>query len=237
MPRLLLVDDDEDMCSLLSGFFRRCGYDVAVAPDSRAMFAEVERGTVDLVILDVVLKDEDGFSVCRQLRAVSAVPVIMLSAMADRTDRVVGLEVGADDYLTKPFDQRELLARVKAVLRRAPAAAAPAATATRPVLRFGGWSLDVTRRELRSVDEGNVQLSASEFDLLLAFAEHPRRILTREQLIQMARGLDSRNALDRSVDVVVSRLRNKLEEEPRDPSFIRTVRNEGYIFLADVARG
>jgi two-component system, OmpR family, response regulator len=237
MPKLLLVDDDEDICSLLSSFFRKYGYDVAVATDGRALFAEVERSPVDLVILDVMLKDEDGFSVCRRLRTVSAVPVIMLTAMADRTDRVVGLEVGADDYLTKPFDQRELLARVKAVLRRATGAAAPTAPATRPVLRFGAWSLDVARRELRSSAEEPVQLSASEFDLLLAFAEHPRRILTREQLIQLARGPESQSALDRSVDVVVSRLRNKLEEEPRDPSFIRTVRNEGYIFLADVVRG
>jgi two-component system OmpR family response regulator len=201
------------------------------------MFAVLEKHPIDLVILDVMLQNEDGFSLCSRLRAASAVPVIMLTAMADHTDRVVGLEIGADDYLTKPFDPRELLARVKAVLRRTPETMAPAKRSeTRPVLCFAGWRLDVARRELRSADNALVLLSGGEFDLLLAFAEHPRRVLTRDQLIDLARG-SAHVAYDRSIDVQVSRLRYKLEDDPKSPSLIRTVRNGGYIFETEVTRG
>ena len=237
MPHLLLVDDDEDILSLLTTFFRKHGHTVSVAEDGAAMFAALEQNTIDLIVLDVMLQHEDGFSLCRRLRATSSMPIIMLTAVADHTDRVVGLEVGADDYLTKPFDQRELLARVKAVLRRTAASnAAPKQDATRPVLCFAGWRLDVVRRELRSADDTLVLLSGAEFDLLLAFAEHPRRVLTREQLIDIARG-STHIAFDRSIDVQVSRLRNKLEQDPKNPSLIRTVRNAGYMFLPEVTRG
>jgi two-component system OmpR family response regulator len=151
MPHLLLVDDDEDILSLLTNFFRKHSHTISVAADGVAMFAALEKQAIDLVILDVMLKDEDGFSLCRRLRATSSVPIIMLTAMADHTDRVVGLEIGADDYLTKPFDQRELLARVKAVLRRsANTMSVQKRSETRPVLCFAGWRLDVARRELRS---------------------------------------------------------------------------------------
>src|SRR6202166_723118 len=167
MPHLLLVDDDEDILSLLTSFFRKHSHGVSVAENGAAMFAELEKQPIDLVILDVMLREEDGFDLCRRLRSFSRVPVIMLTAVADHTDRVVGLEVGADDYLTKPFDQRELLARVKAVLRRTAAAnAAPKHDANRPVLCFAGWRLDVVRRELRSADDTLVLLSGAEFDLL-----------------------------------------------------------------------
>ncbi|MDR3517340.1 MAG: response regulator [Azospirillaceae bacterium] len=237
MPDLLLVDDDEDIRSLLTAFFRKHGHAVTVAANGGAMFAAIERQVFDLVILDVMLGGEDGFSLCRRLRAASRVPIIMLTALADHTDRVVGLEIGADDYLTKPFDQRELLARVKAVLRRtAELAATPAATETRPTLCFAGWRLDVARRELRSADNALVLLSGGEFDLLLAFAEHPQRVLTRDQLLDFARGL-SYSAFDRSIDVQVSRLRHKLEEDAKNPAVIRTVRNGGYIFTPEVRRG
>jgi two-component system, OmpR family, response regulator len=237
MPHLLIVDDDEDILSLLTNFFRKHSHTVSVAEDGAAMFAALEKQPIDLVVLDVMLKNEDGFSLCRRLRATSSVPIIMLTAMADHTDRVVGLEIGADDYLTKPFDQRELLARVKAVLRRtANTASAAKRSETRPVLCFSGWRLDVARRELRSADNALVLLSGGEFDLLLAFAEHPRRVLTREQLIDLARG-SAHVAYDRSIDVQVSRLRYKLEEDPKNPSLIRTVRNGGYIFEVEVTRG
>ncbi len=237
MPHLLLVDDDEDILSLLTTFFRKHAHSVAVAKDGTAMFAAIAAQPVDLVILDVMLQDEDGFSVCRRLRAMSRVPVIMLTAMADYTDRVVGLEIGADDYLTKPFDPRELLARVKAVLRRtAETAVTPIASETRPTLCFSGWRLDVARRELRSDDNALVLLSGGEFDLLLAFTEHPQRVLTRDQLLDFARGL-SHAAYDRSIDVQVSRLRYKLEDDPKNPAIIRTVRNGGYIFTPSVSRG
>jgi two-component system OmpR family response regulator len=237
MPHLLLVDDDEDILSLLTSFFHKHSHTVSVAQNGAAMFAALEKDPVDLVILDVMLHAEDGFTLCRQLRAASPVPIIMLTAMTDHTDRVVGLEIGADDYLTKPFDQRELLARVKAVLRRtAEKAAAPTRSETRPVLCFGGWRLDVARRELRSADNALVLLSGGEFDLLLAFAEHPQRVLTRDQLIDFARG-SMHVAYDRSIDVQVSRLRYKLEEDPKNPELIRTVRNGGYIFAPVVTRG
>jgi two-component system OmpR family response regulator len=237
MPHILLVDDDEDILSLLDAFFRKHGHTVCVAEDGKAMFAALENQTFDLVILDVMLRHEDGFSLCRRLRTTSTIPIIMLTAVADSTDRVVGLELGADDYLTKPFDQRELLARVKAVLRRTAAAATVAQRdETRPLLCFAGWRLDVVKRELRSADDTLVLLSSVEFDLLLAFAEHPRRILTRDQLIDIARG-STHVAYDRSIDVQVSRLRYKLEQDPKNPSIIRTIRNAGYMFVPEVTRG
>lgn len=237
MPHLLLVDDDEDILSLLTTFFRRHGHEVTTAQDGTAMFRTIAaQQPIDLVILDVMLQGEDGFSLCQRLRAVSRVPVIMLTAMADHTDRVVGLEIGADDYLTKPFDQRELLARVKAVLRRTSMMAAPPAAGTmRPTLCFAGWRLDVARRELRSADDALVLLSGGEFDLLLAFVEHPQRVLTREQLLDLAHG-PSHDAFDRSIDVQVSRLRHKLEEDPKNPTIIRTVRQGGYVFTQAVTR-
>jgi two-component system OmpR family response regulator len=237
MSHLLLVDDDEDIRSLLTSFFRKHGHTVSTAANGAEMFAALQKHAVDIVILDVMLQEEDGFSLCRRLRTTSPVPVIMLTGMADPTDRVVGLEIGADDYLTKPFDQRELLARVRAVLRRtAEKTAAPARSDTRPMLYFAGWRLDVARRELRSADNVLVLLSGGEFDLLLVFVEHPQRVLTRDQLIDFARG-SGHAAFDRSIDVQVSRIRHKLESDPKAPSLIRTVRNGGYIFSADVTRG
>jgi len=237
VPHLLLVDDDEDILSLLAAFFRKHSHTVSVAADGKGMFAALEKGTVDLVILDVMLQHEDGFSLCRRLRAASSVPVIMLTALADHTDRVVGLELGADDYLTKPFDQRELLARVKAILRRVGTVSAfhPRPDGTRPVLSFAGWRLDIAQRELRSADNSLVILSGGEFELLLTFLEHPRRTLSREQLIDLARG-STHIAFDRSIDVQVSRLRSKLEQDPRNPSLIRTIRGTGYMFLPEVTR-
>jgi len=236
MAHLLLVDDDEDIRSLLAAFFHKHSHTVSVAADGKDMFAVLEKETVDLVILDVMLQDEDGFSLCRRLRATSSVPVIMLTALADHTDRIVGLEVGADDYLTKPFDQRELLARVKAVLRRVGVSAFnPKPEGTRPILCFAGWRLDIVRRELRSSDNSLVFLPGGEYGLLLTFLEHPQRALSREQLIDLARG-STHIAFDRSIDVQVSRLRYKLEQDPRNPALIRTIRGAGYMFLPEVTR-
>jgi len=234
MPHLLIVDDDTEILSLLTDFFRKHLHTVTVAESGAAMFAALEKGNVDLVILDVMLRQEDGFSLCRQARAASKVPIIMLTAMGDLTDRIVGLEVGADDYVTKPFDQRELLARVKAVLRRSPVGG-EIPDGPRPMIQFDEWRLDVTRRELRSSDDTLVVLSGSEFDLLLTFAEHPKRILTRDQLLDLARG-PAHEAYDRSIDTLVSRLRRKLEDDPKAPALIRTVRNEGYMFMPRTIR-
>ncbi len=232
MPHILIVDDDRDILDLLSMFFVKHSFDVSVAADGAGAFAALDG--IDLVILDVMLKGEDGFGICRRMRAQSAVPIIMLTAMSDHTDRVVGLEIGADDYLSKPFDARELLARVKAVLRRSTATPPPpSGTSTRPVLAFAGWRLDVARRELRASDRSLMILSGAEFDLLLAFAEHSQRVLNRDQLLDLARGA-MHAAYDRSIDVLVSRLRRKLEPDPKAPTVIRTVRNGGYVFTPEV---
>lgn len=236
-PHLLLVDDDKDILSLLTTFFQKHALTVTVAESGTEMFAALDLVKIDIVILDIMLRGEDGFSLCRRLRATSQVPVIMLTAMTDHTDRVVGLEIGADDYLTKPFDPRELLARVRAVLRRTTeSGVVPTSSDTRPVLCFAGWRLDVARRELRSADNALVLLSGGEFDLLLAFVEHPQRVLTRDQLLDLARG-EAHAAYDRSIDLQVSRLRHKLEDDPKNPSVVRTVRNGGYIFTPMVTRG
>ncbi len=235
-PQILLVDDDPDIQSLLATFFDRHGHAVTIAQDGRAMFAALARQAFDLVILDIMLPAEDGFSLCRRLRAQSKVPVIMLTAVGEQTDRVVGLEIGADDYLVKPFDARELLARVKAVLRRTTDSFDEAPRSeTRPSLVFAGWRLDVARRELRSSANTLIPLSGGEFDLLLAFAEHSQHVLTRDQLLDLARGA-SHDAFDRSIDVQVSRLRRKLEADARSPELIKTVRNGGYIFTPVVQR-
>lgn len=236
MPHLLVVDDDEEIRDLLIDFFEKHSHTVTVAENGPSMFAALEQEPVDLVILDLMLGKEDGFSLCRRLRAASRVPIIMLTAMSDQTDRIVGLELGADDYVTKPFDQRELLARVKAVLRRTSEAAPERSTAeTRPRLCFGKWSLDLARRELLSENETLIFLTSGEFDLLLAFVEHPQRVLTRDQLLD-ARGLTNAYdaPFDRSIDVLVSRLRRKLEDDPKNPSLIRTIRNGGYMFTLKV---
>ncbi len=236
MPSLLFVDDDEEILDLLTRFFRQHDYDVATAKDAACMFALLKQQPFDLIVLDIMLPREDGLSICRRLRAASQIPVIMLTAMGDDTDRIVGLEMGADDYLVKPFNARELLARVKSVLRRSGLPQwAQENVETRPTIAFAGWRLDLTKRELRSPDNMMVPLSGVEFELLLAFAEHPQRVLSRDQLLDFARGPDH-EAFDRSIDVQVSRLRRKLDANPETPSLIQTVRNGGYLFNAKVQR-
>jgi two-component system OmpR family response regulator len=235
MPHVLLVDDDEDILTLLTHFLEKHACRVSIARDGTEMFAALDSRPADVVVLDVMLPDESGFDLCRRLRMTSSVPVIMLTAVSDHTDRVVGLEIGADDYITKPFNSRELLARIKAVLRRAEAGIISKPSDTRPILSFGRWRLDVARRELRTDDNTLIPLSLGEFDLLLAFAEHPQRVLTRDMLMDLARG-ESHAAFDRSIDVQVSRLRRKLEESPKSPEVIRTIRNGGYIFMIPVSR-
>lgn len=239
MPSILIVDDDEDIRSLLTSFFQRHSFDVLLAKDGTEMFDALENCFVDLVILDIMLQGDDGIDLCRQMRTKSRVPIIMLTAMSDHMDRVVGLEVGADDYVTKPFDQRELMARVKAVLRRTTdSVPASSREKIRPKLYFGQWCLDVARRELLVGERALILLTSGEFDLLLAFVENPQRVLTRDQLLD-ARGLahtPSDYPFDRTIDVLVSRLRRKLESDPRNPSIIRTIRNGGYMFTLKVTR-
>ncbi|WP_025858499.1 response regulator [Pseudomonas sp. CHM02] len=235
MSNLLIVDDDLEVLALLKKFFLQHGYVVETAASGAELWAAMERQPADLIILDLMLPGDNGLLLCQRLRQQYATPVIMLTAMGELSDRVVGLEMGADDYLSKPFDARELLARVRAVLRRAGESRPPMGEVARPLIRFAGWQLDLTRRELRSPDQVMIPLSSGEFDLLLVFAEHPQRVLTREQLLNLARG-HSHDAFDRSIDVQVSRLRRKLEFDTKRPAMIRTVRNGGYQFTASVTR-
>ena len=234
-PHILVVDDDREICSLVSQFLSRHALRVTTARDGAEMMKLLEAARVDLIVLDLMLPGEDGLSLCRKLRAASATPVIMLTAMGEDVDRIIGLEMGADDYLPKPFNPRELLARIKAVLRRVgtlPAGATEIAAGGK-VLAFGRWRLDLAKRELKTEEEELVVLSSGEFDLLQAFAEHPQRVLTRDQLLDLARGRAA-SLFDRSVDIQVMRLRRKIEADPRDPQLIKTVRSGGYMFTPSV---
>jgi two-component system phosphate regulon response regulator OmpR len=225
---ILVVDDDPDLLELLTGFLTGNGFTVSAALDGREMRQRIAERAPDLIVLDLMLPGEDGLTLARELRRTSDVPILMLSARGEEMDRVVGLEVGADDYLAKPFSPRELLARLRALLRRSrlsPAREPAGATAPH---RFGPYALDVAgHRLLRG--EAEVPLTTAEFQLLRAFVEHPNRVLSRDDLISWLRGF-TRDAFDRSIDVRVTRLRRKIEVDPTRPAFIRTVRGEGYLF-------
>ena len=234
-PHILVVDDDREIRDLVSRFLRKHDYRVEAAGDGRAMFQALENGRFDIVVLDLMLPGEDGLSLCRRLRNESDIPVIMLTALGEEADRIVGLEMGADDYLPKPFNPRELLARIKAVLRRSdrPLGTSEPAEET---LTFEGWSLDRSKRELKDPAGVLMPLTAGEYDLLLAFAEHPQRVLTRDQLLDLTRGRTA-GPFDRSIDVQLSRLRKKIEPDPKNPELIKTVRGGGYIFATKVSSG
>jgi two-component system OmpR family response regulator len=234
MPHILIVDDHREIRDLVARALAKEGFRVSAAPDGRAMRKVLADGRIDLVLLDLMLPGEDGLSLCRTLRAESNIPIIMLTAKGDEVDRVVGLEMGADDYLPKPFGSRELLARIKAVLRRSgeKAAADPGHRPKR--YHFDRWALDTGARELVRDDGVTVPLSTGEYDLLIALVARPQRVLNRDQLLDLARGRAA-NALDRSIDTQVSRLRKKLELNPADPKIIRTVWGGGYMFTPAVS--
>ncbi len=233
-PLILIVDDDPEIRTLLGDYLARQGLRTAAVGDGAAMWRELEHQAVDLVVLDIMLPGDDGLELCRQLRARSALPVIMLTARGDATDRIVGLELGADDYLAKPFDPRELLARIHAILRRSTGPLAPEEVMGRRV-RFAGWSLDRQRRELRDPHGTLVPLSSGEYRLLEVFLERPNRALGRDLLLDLLQGRAA-TPFDRSVDVQVSRLRRRLRDDPRDARLIKTVRNAGYLLAARVER-
>lgn len=234
-PHILVVDDDREIRDLVARFLAKHGLRVTTAADGREMKRHLADWAIDLIVLDLMLPGEDGLTLCRNLRAASPIPIIMLTAMGEDTDRIVGLEMGADDYLAKPFNPRELLARIKAVLRRADSLPRGGGDGG-AVARFAGWSLDLAKRELTSPDGVLVQLSGGEFELLAVFVGHPRRVLSREQLLDLARGRDAQ-PFDRSIDVQVSRLRRKIEDDPRRPALIKTVRGGGYTFTPEVEAG
>lgn len=231
---ILVVDDEQEIRELLARYLRQHGYLCSLAADGAAMERVLARSDIDLIVLDLMLPGEDGLALCRKLRGHSNLPVIMLTAMGDETDRIIGLEMGADDYIAKPFSPRELLARIKAVIRRAnalPERHGVRATPNR--LRFDQWLLDSNKRELIDAQGVTLSLSTAEFDLLSAFVEHPQRVLSRDQLLDLARGRDSQ-LFDRSIDTLVSRLRRKLERDPKKPQLIKTVWGGGYMFTSDI---
>jgi two-component system OmpR family response regulator len=231
---ILVVDDDREIRDLLSRFLRRNGYRVDLAADGHEMSRALDSARIDLVILDRILPGKDGLTLCRELRSRSRVPVILLTLLGAETDRIIGLEVGADDYLAKPFNPHELLARVKAVLRRTNDLPLQSALQKAAILRFAGWTLDRSRRRLESPRGAIVTLTDGEFDLLVALAEHPQVVLSREQLLDLARGRAA-VAFDRSIDMQVTRLRRRIEHNPDDPQLIKTVRNKGYVLTAEVS--
>jgi two-component system OmpR family response regulator len=234
--RILIVDDDPDIRALLADFMGRHGYAVDTARNGAAMRATLARGHYDLVVLDIMMPGEDGLRLCRTLRAHTQIPVIFLTAAAEETDRIIGLEMGADDYVVKPFAPRELLARVRAVLRRASALVPVHRTDPAERLTFDGWQLLPGRRELYDARGTFVSLTAGEFDLLVALARNAGQVLSRDQLLDLTKGR-SAAAFDRSVDVQLSRLRRKLEADPAHPMLIKTVRGGGYLFAPAVAVG
>jgi two-component system OmpR family response regulator len=229
-----VVEDDEEMRKLLLSHLRRSGFRASGARDSVEMQRLLITAQVDLVLLDVMLPGRSGYELCRELRTQGAMPIILLTALGEMADRVMGLEIGADDFIVKPADPRELIARIRALLRRAESKEGQ--PGAREVARFAGWSLDTRTRELFRPDGAGVDLTSGEYDVLLVFAERPQRILTRDQLLDLARNRPF-GGLSRSMDVQVSRLRAKLDSIPEAegrPSLIKTVRGAGYMFTSPV---
>lgn len=232
---ILVVDDDAQIRQLAAKLLREHGYRVSLARDGREMRQALQSAQINLIILDIMLPGGNGFDLCREIRAGSNVPVIMLTALGSDTDRIVGLEIGADDYLAKPFNPRELLARINAVLRRARGNAAGPQSVGNHHLMFEGWSLDTKRRELTNPAGVVVDLSTGEYDMLLIFLEYPQRVLTRDQLMDGAKHR-AHTGFDRAIDIQVSRLRKKLEAGPDGHETIKTIRGTGYMFVPAVSR-
>src|SRR5438093_5121971 len=230
---IIVVDDEQPAREMVGDYLRMHGFSVSLCDGGASLRKTIAQQLPDLIVLDLNMPEEDGLSIIRDLKRRTSVPIIMLTATASAIDRVVGLELGADDYLAKPCELRELLARIRVVLRRgtAPAVATPAA-ASRPPVRFGTKWLDVEARVLRDEGGNEHPLASSEFPLLKAFAENPKRVLTRERLLDLAEARD-REAFDRAIDVPITRIRKKIEPDPAHPSVIRTVRGAGYLFSPD----
>jgi two-component system, OmpR family, response regulator len=234
-PHLLIVDDDRAIRESLARYLTKNGFRASIADGGAQMRKVLAASAIDLVVLDVMMPGEDGLTLCRYLRETSGLPIVMLTAVAEETDRIIGLEMGADDYVVKPFNPRELLARIKAVLRRANSLPQEVRAPVKGKLRFAGFTLDAARREVTGADGIAVPLSQGEFLLLSAFLDHAGRVLTREQLLDITRGRAA-GPFDRAIDNQVSRLRKKIEPDPAAPSLIQTVWGGGYRFTAEVER-
>ena len=232
---ILIVDDDPEIRRLLVDYLARNSFDAYAARDGREMWQMLERHVVDLVVLDLMLPDTDGLTLCRDLRAKGNLPVLMLTARGEETDRIVGIEMGADDYLVKPFNPRELLARIKSILRRTRALPPNLRPEAARCLHFAGWCLDTAARLLTAPDGVAIPLSGGEYRLLRILLDHPIRVLTRDQLCELIHGREA-GPFDRAIDVQVSRLRQRLRDDSREPQLVNTVRGEGYVLAASVER-
>jgi len=237
-PHILVVDDDREIRDLLGKFLEKQAFRVTAARDAREARKLWPLGRYHLVVLDLMMPGESGLDFARWLRGQSDVPIVMLTAMGEETDRIVGLELGADDYVAKPFNPRELLARIRAVLRRATADSSTGGTQEPPAkaIRFSGWMLEPARRRLLNPQGAEVPLTGGEYELLVALVERPNRVLTRDMLMDLLRGRQA-GPFDRAIDVAVSRLRRKLEDDGRNPQLIKTVRGGGYVLATSVERG
>ncbi len=231
-PRILIVDDDADIRDLLADYLGGQGWHISTAEDGNAMQQTLGNTAIDLIVLDLSLPGTDGLTLCRQLRANSGIPVIMLTARSTPLDRILGLEMGADDYLCKPFEPRELLARIRNVLRRHETSAGNSLAQR---LNFSGWTLDLASHQLQNKEGVLVMLSSNEFRLLKVFLERPNRALSRDQLLGLTQGRDA-DPLDRSIDLAISRLRQKLGDDARSPQLLKTLRNEGYLLASQVSK-
>lgn len=232
-PRLLLVDDEQTLREPLADYLSRQGFRVTQAASAAEARSRLREDTPDLVLLDIMMPGEDGLSLCRHLSETRAIPTILLTAKGEATDRIVGLEIGADDYVVKPFEPRELVARIRSVLRRV--AKGMPAPADDELIEFDGWQLDPLKRRLTAPDGALVSISSAEFRLLMAFVEHPRQVLDRDRLLDMVQGREA-HLFDRAVDNQISRLRRKIERDSRNPTLIQTVWGGGYMLAADVRR-
>ena len=233
---ILVVDDNREIRELVGKYLTQQGLRTSIAANAVEARRYLLDKSLDLVVLDIMMPGEDGLSLCRHLRERTQTPVILLTAMAEETDRIIGLEMGADDYLTKPFNPRELLARIKAVLRRANSLPMSRDQVVEDQISFDSWRLNVKQRELMSEDDVAIPLSTAEFRLLKAFLDHPNHVLSRDQLMDLTRGRDA-GVFDRSIDNQVSRLRRKIEVDPKQPQLIKTVWGGGYTLAVNVDRG
>lgn len=230
---ILVVDDNKEILELVSRSLTQNGYKVSTAENGQVMKKNLADSRIDLILLDLMLPGDDGMTLCRDVRTESNVPIIMVTAKGDEIDRVLGLEMGADDYIPKPFSTRELLARIKAVLRRTNEVSNPKQAEETKTYRFASWALDTAKRQLISSDDVVVPLSTGEFDLLLVLVERPQRVMDRDKLLDLSRGRTS-VSFDRSVDTQISRLRRKIEKDSKNPEIIKTVWGGGYVFTPDV---
>ena len=235
LDHIVILDDDPEICNLLREYLEKNGLRATTVNNGKALWRMLDEKHIDLIVLDLMLPGEDGLELCRNLRARLNIPILILSALGDETDRIIGLEMGADDYLAKPFNPRELLARIKVILRRSRTLPGRDETEIVSQLVFANWTLDLTTRHLISPEKLVIPLSSGEFRLLRVFLEHAKRVLTRDQLLELSQGREAQ-AFDRSIDVLVGRLRRHLGENAREPRIIQTARGAGYILAAEVTQ-